>query len=154
MFRFILLVATLVVGASGVKSVIWAGPPLNDNVIIDRVHDLCACTKFDSLRPDQVQSNGTNATQFSALVAELDAIGTPEDAPWMRAFDFNCHMNWRDAEDRTIYYTQPPCENDKVYMARVHVFADVSIFSCSRHDVGPAPCSPSITPEALGSLVQ
>jgi len=42
--------------------------------------------------------------------AELD------EQPKMQGFDFNCHMNWRQAEDPSLYVTKPPCENDKVYM--------------------------------------
>lgn len=39
-----------------------------------------------------------------------------DDNTKMQGFDFNCHMNWRQAEDPDLYVTKPPCENDKIYM--------------------------------------
>ena len=39
-----------------------------------------------------------------------------KDNTKMQGYDFNCHMNWRQAEDPDLYVQKPPCENDKVYM--------------------------------------
>eukprot|EP00729_Bicosta_minor_P014193 gene14193-25849_t len=56
------------------------------------------------------EGKGGPSTFLPGSNTELD------DNTKMQGFDFNCHMNWRQAEDPDLYVTKPPCENDKIYM--------------------------------------
>ena len=53
--------------------------------------------------------------EYNAVLAE-QLHHNDNEAPYIVGYDFNCHMNWRQAEDPSLYVTKPPCENDKVYM--------------------------------------